>query len=229
MDSAGTENYIGNQAGTINKTLLNSKPPNEILRNPRPIEDRNVYKGIEFRNFALFYSPVTFANILSRRRYKHWLMFVNAMLLLSKKEITECNRHKPRLLIFNFIDLFPEIYGTVNVHYNVHLLIHLLERFENWGAPWASSAFLYEDVGGFLAKQVHGTTYVMEEITKKNMAGNSVRMLAGYFMVDANDNVQDLFAQLITRSVFKDGIPDETIGKPNLILFNPCQMLALHE
>ena len=100
MDSAGTENYIGNQAGTINKTLLNSKPPNEILRNPRPIEDRNVYKATEFRNFALFYSPVAFADILCRRTYKHWLMFVNAMLLLSKKiflfylEITKRNRHK---------------------------------------------------------------------------------------------------------------------------------------
>ena len=135
-------------------------------------------------------------------------MFVNAMLLLAKKEITERNLHKARLLLFNFIDLFPAIYGADNVLYNVHLLIHLFESVENWGAPWASSAFLYEDIGGFLANQLHGTSYVMEQITRNFLAGNSLRMLAGFFMEDAHNNVRDLFEQFHTKSVFKDGIPD---------------------
>jgi hypothetical protein len=54
-------------------------------------------------------------------------------------------------------------------------------------------------------------------------------MLAGYFMEDAHDDVQLLFAQLHRRPVFKDGIPHETIGTPNLMHFSPYQTLALHE
>ncbi|KAK4045314.1 hypothetical protein OUZ56_032852 [Daphnia magna] len=43
------------------------------------------------------------------------------------------------------VRVFPLSFPIHHVSYNVHILLHVTEGAKNWGAPWASSAFLYED------------------------------------------------------------------------------------
>ena len=71
----------------IDKLLLNVKAPNELSRTYRSlVECFSDWKASEFRNFLLIYSALILKNILPDRFYKHWLLLVNYMRILTKKQ-----------------------------------------------------------------------------------------------------------------------------------------------
>ena len=93
-----------------------------------------------------------FLGVVPPAHYSHWLLLVNAARLIFKREISKEDIQKSKLLIAKFISQMPELYSLHNVSYNNHILQHIVETVEYWGAPWASSAFVYEDCGGKLKK-----------------------------------------------------------------------------
>ena len=90
FESPGKPFYIGTQTHVtaMDGVLLSVKPVNEMLRTPRSLKFRFLYKATEFRNCALFYSPVIFKDRLPIKYFKHWLLFVNAMRYLFQKKIS---------------------------------------------------------------------------------------------------------------------------------------------
>ena len=149
------------------------------------------------------------------------------MVLLSQREISRPDFETARLLIFKFIEDFPSIYGEENVCYNLHLLIHMLESIDRWGAPWSTSAFLYEDVGGTLAKQFHGTRYLSEQIIQNFLSGHVLRRMAGFYIPRSTEGVQHLFQQLHTAPLFRENILPVVIGKGDLAVLDVMKMDAL--
>jgi hypothetical protein len=57
----------------------------------------------------------------------------------------------------NYIVLHVPLYKKQYVRANFHFLKHLVESGKSWGAPWASSAFIYESLGGMLAECFKGS------------------------------------------------------------------------
>jgi hypothetical protein len=95
-------------------------------------------------------------DILPQKYYRHWLLLTNFMRLLTKKvnsdrQIKICNK-----LALNFAKLIPELYGKQYVRANVHFLKHSVESVKSW-APFASSAFIFESLGGMLAQCFKGS------------------------------------------------------------------------
>jgi hypothetical protein len=72
-----------------------------------------------------------------------------------------------RILALAFIGLIPDLYGVEHVFYNIHLLNHIVEGVDNWGAPRAYSAFLYEDAGGSMRTQFHGSKCVAGQMFQR--------------------------------------------------------------
>ena len=158
------------------KTLRDVKLPDEILRMYRSYEKYGKsWKASELRNFLLFFSPVILRSLLPSLYYRHWMCLVNCCRLLQKKLMTQEDLQLAKLLALSFTGKIPELYGVEYVSYNVHLLSHIVEGTDNWGAPWAYSAFLYEDAGGSMKTQFHGSKCVAGQMFERFTARQLLR------------------------------------------------------
>ena len=209
LNSPRKDYYIKNPS-KIDSLLNSVKPPSNIRRAFRSIEKYlHVWKASELRTFLLFYSPVVLKLVLAPVFYNHWLLLVNAFRLLLQKSLSATDINTAKLLIYKFIGEIPELYGEEHVNYNVHLLIHVVESVENWGAPWASSAFLYEDAGGKLKNSFHGTRYVAKQMLCNFLAHRKLREFSCHFIPFSADDVQDFYAKLDSPV---SSIQSQTIG-----------------
>jgi hypothetical protein len=215
LESTGKPFYMGSQAdiAAMDNTLLGVQPINEMLRTPRSLKFRSLFKATEYRNVSLFYSVVLFKDRLPLPNLKHWLLFVNAMRLLFKKKIKPSHIELARALIVNFIIGVQDLYGSAHVSYNVHLLFHMVDYVKMWGAPWRSSAFLFEHVGGVMAKRFHGSTHINKHIFSSFFAANALKRFAINHIPNASAEIQQFYEELHCNVFPRHGIPSETIGK----------------
>ncbi len=149
----------------------------------------NVWKASELRNFLLFYSPVVLKLVLDTPYYNNWLLLVNAFRLLFQKSISDTDIKNAKLLIYKFGGEIPELYAEEHVNYNVHLLIHVVESVTDWGAPWASSAFIFEDGGGKLKNSFHGTRYIGKQIFTNFLYFRKLREYSSNFIPFSDDDI----------------------------------------
>ena len=167
------------------------KPPVEIVRIYRSLERYfSDWKASELRYFLLFYSPVDLKKYLPLKYYKHWLLLVNFMRRLAKQTISNRDLQVCRILAVRFTRSIPKLYGKKYVRYNVHLLTHIVDSVQTWGAPWASSAFLYESWGGLLSNFYKGTKSVTKEIFSYFLARKSFRKFSKCHMENASKSVK---------------------------------------
>jgi len=105
------------------------------------LSDRKFWKASEYRSFLLLYSPVVLSHFLPKRYYRHRLLLVNALHLLSQHEITDVMLNVSRKCLNKFEALVPKLNGYCRVSYNVHCLIHLPDSVLNWGLLWLTVCF----------------------------------------------------------------------------------------
>jgi hypothetical protein len=132
-------------------------------------------------------------DLLSKKYYNHWLLFVNGCKLLFKKPVTDDNIRAAQNLFDNFIYDIPELYGLEHVSYNIHILQHIPQTVNKWGAPWSSSAFLFEDGGGELIQLFHGTRYVPEQVFSNFLAKRRLKRYEKRFLPNASDKTLRVF------------------------------------
>jgi hypothetical protein len=75
----------------------------------------------------------------------------------------------------SFVGKIPVLYGVEHVSYNIHVIGHIVKGTKNWGAPWAYSAFLYEDAGGSMKTQFHGSKCVAGQMFERFTARQILR------------------------------------------------------
>ena len=93
--------FVSSEIDTVNKRLLEIKPPDLITRVPRSLEDRRFWKASELRSWLLFYSLPCLFGILAEECFQHLACFVEALWLMLQDSITEHDLlQSERLLIF---------------------------------------------------------------------------------------------------------------------------------
>ncbi len=196
IESPNTAYYWKNPSKTDD--ILNKvKPPSDIRRIFRSLSQFfPLWKASEFRNFFLFYSPAVLKSVLPREYYNHWLLLVNAFRLLLKKSVTPTDVHTARLLIYKFVSQTAHLYGEQQLSYNVHILSHVVDSVEDWGAPWASSAFIYEDAGGKLKNMFHGTRFVARQMFSNFFRSRKLADFSVHFIPFVEDDVKDFYESL---------------------------------
>lgn len=147
----------------IDSFLLNIRPPSTFSRIPRSILLYYKYKASEFYNWLLFYSFPTLENYLPAVYFQHWLLLVIAIYTLLQK--TNSELREAEILLKLFVRGTGTLYGDRQFTYNVHQLLHLVLCVKRWGPLWATSAFPFENFNGILAKMIHGTKNIGQEIT----------------------------------------------------------------
>lgn len=168
FDSSSFENewYLGRHVKEFDFRLMNIKPPSEITRTPRSINDRKQYKASEWRTFLLYYSPVCLKSLLHQSYYQHWSLLISAIYGLLKDNCTAEEINNSEDCLKKFVFQIPNLYGENFMKFNVHLLLHLSSHVRRWGSLWAWSAFPYEHYNGVIGNFFRGTQCVPQQILK---------------------------------------------------------------
>ncbi len=168
LDSTNHNNewYIGTKADVIDRELLAIKPPVEITRAPRSLQDRKYWKASEWRSFLLFYSLPILNGVLMKKYWNHLFLLVFALHILLQHS------------------------------FNVHLWTHLAESVRNWGPLWATSTFSFESFNCTLLKYFSGTTHVPVQIVKTFLRWKSLQKRVEKSLVNTDEKLKDLFSQL---------------------------------
>ncbi|XP_077259090.1 uncharacterized protein LOC143895672 [Temnothorax americanus] len=141
----------------IDKLLEDIKPPDTVGRLPMGVSDISHWKASIFRMWLLCYSLPIVSEFLPNIYVQHWCLFVQAIYLLLKEEISESEIDMAEIMIKMFVRDIGILYRLKDYTISVHQLLHLPLCVRRWGPLWATSAFIFENYNGILKKLIHGT------------------------------------------------------------------------
>ena len=156
---------IASRISEVDQRLAEIKPPNNISRSPRSIENHSKYwKASEFCSFLLFYGAAVLKGILPDAWYEHFMLLSEAIFWLSMEEIMQTQLVHAENLMEHFCVSFPEIYGIRFQTANIHYLLYIAQDVRNLGPSWTHSCFPFENYNGEMLKLFHGMQNVPFQI-----------------------------------------------------------------
>ena len=173
---SSAEFSVRKSVGGVNKRLTSIRPPHDIARTPRRLEDYDTWKASECRSWLLFFSVPVLSGILPAAFLDHWCLLVGAMFLLLEEEISEGSIRRAEQCLSKFVKQTQSLYGLRHMSSNVHLLLHLSDTVKRLGPLWSCSAFPFERYMMTLKfKLFHGTTFIPQQIVSNMLLHNMVR------------------------------------------------------
>lgn len=162
----------------VDNILLGICAPHSFHRMPRSISLYHFYKAYEILNWIIYYSIPSLIDILPEKYFQHWILLVMGLYTLLQENITvDHELEQSNLCLRLFVREVADLYGDREQSYNIHQLLHLSLCVQRWGPLWATSAFSFEHFNGYLAKCVHGTKHMGEEIIKYLTLSQGARIL----------------------------------------------------
>ncbi|KAJ8669435.1 hypothetical protein QAD02_000694 [Eretmocerus hayati] len=168
---------IKNHLGYINSQLKSIRPPYTVARITEELTNWRRLKGHQLLDWILIYSTPILQEVLSDREdyFQHWILLVISMHTLFKREIKLTEVATAKILLNLFGRDLDSLYGDRILTYYMHQLSkHLADYVEKWGPAWANSAFPYESFNAFLARFIHGTKNVNQELV------NNIQIYEGH-------------------------------------------------
>ncbi|KAL7291425.1 hypothetical protein TKK_0005767 [Trichogramma kaykai] len=145
----------GYQIDDLDSKLISIKVPHQMCRLTRKLSERGQWKAKEWENYILFYSLPLLFNVVSARVFNYWSLFVNALYILLKKEIT-CNElNEADEMLHEFVRNTQKIFKKRNMTYNIHQLLHLATSVMHWGPLYSHSTFPFESANHQLLEAIH--------------------------------------------------------------------------
>ena len=175
---------MGPKVQIADSKLLQIKPPLNITRTPRNIQQhRGYWKTSEYRAWPLFYSIPVMFNVLPQDYLAHHMLLVEAIYLLSKTTIYPAELSKAELLIQHYCLKLQHYYGERYMSANVHHLLHLPQVVHDFGPLYCYSCFAYENLNGSLLNYIKGTQHVESQILETISIKQSLPYIAeGYLL-----------------------------------------------
>lgn len=161
----------------IDECLLSIQVPYFFNRSPRSIAYNKFYKASEFLNWALYFSVPVLATLLKEKYFQHWLLFVSSLFKLLSKPISIDDLDQTEIVLKIFVRNIDDLYGDREYTYNVHQLLHMVLCVKRWGPLYATSAFPFENFNGILAKSVHGSHNIGQEIANNLVLAQGLESL----------------------------------------------------
>lgn len=216
--------YIGTKIKEINSLLHEICPPCEITRCPENIED--IQKASQWKNFLLYYSMVVLKNILPKKFYDHWFLFVYSAHTLLKPTLSKEEFQSAEKCLIEFHDGIEKLYGKRFMSFNVHTLKHSMKFVKYFGSLWAWSAFPFENYNGVIKKLFHGTQCIPEQICKSYFRLRQIKSKSEIFdKDDCSQKGKNLFIKMMESCEVKNCIR----YNDDLKLFSPkrCDLTEL--
>lgn len=128
----------------ISERILNFKDfrPSEFARDCRSLEFLNYYKATESRQILLYGCVSFLEGLVDDHIYYMWLLLHCAVRLMAEgSERVD----QAEVLLTEFVELYPSVYGENSVTYNIHVLLHLPFFVRLYGALDDFSAYKFEN------------------------------------------------------------------------------------
>lgn len=160
--------------------LTSIRPPHDVARLPRSVEDLDCWKASECRSWLIYYSVPVMCGILPDALFNHWCLLVSAMYILLGEEIDERGIRRAEGLLRSFVRKTASLYGLRHMSSNVHVLLHLPDTVRRLGPLWACSAFPFERYMMTIKRKLfHGTTYIPQQVASNFMMLRFIRRWIG--------------------------------------------------
>ena len=101
-------------------------------------------KAAEYMVFTVCLSPLLLKGRLPVDMYANWMLFVEAVQLMSTTSISKENVTKAHGMLRSFCIGFTRLYGKESLYPNAHNMLHLAEGIKDYGPLCSHSAFFYE-------------------------------------------------------------------------------------
>jgi len=157
--------YIGapDDVANLDRKIMEITPPIEVRKPVKKVSERALWSMRDFENWTLIYSIPVLSGILPLKYLTHWTYLVQAMFLLSRRDISRQDRATAHQLALHFGRDAENLYGMSLMTYNMHIFsLHIAENAVRWGPLWAINTFSYEagnkDLKGLLHAQ-HGVPH----------------------------------------------------------------------
>ena len=124
------------------------------------------FKAREWENWLLFCCYPVLLNILDKKYLNLWLLFSQAVYLLSQTVVSRDHVNVADALIKHFIAGCQEEYGEISMTFNLHILYHFAEHVARWGPIFVSSAYCFEAFNGMLKKVIHSQGGIPHQVMR---------------------------------------------------------------
>ena len=147
---------------------LKTAVPCEFSRKPRSIYEYKNFKGTEFRLILLYLGPVFLRRVLPDAYFKHFLLLVCGIRILSSKDYIDFfSIEYANKILRKFVETFSVAYPNAHTVYNVHSLIHLADDVAKYGALDNFSSFPFENILCTIKNLVRGGNNPLVQICKR--------------------------------------------------------------
>ncbi len=180
--------YLGKHTDMIDSRLRRVMPPQDVTRIPRSVTQRAYWKGSEWHWWLLLYSPVVLCGLLPTQYFKHFLLLVEGVYLLTKSSISRSDINKAYMCLSMFTRRFEVLYGKIHMTYNVHQLTHLAQTVIDWGPLPCYSAYVFEGFNQVLLRLFHGTQAVPHQIVNSFLLHKAVSAICNGTTEDPTTN-----------------------------------------
>lgn len=141
--------------------------PSEFARKPRGLTDLARWKAIEFRFFLLYSGIVVLKNQISDNMYYHFSLLSSAIRFMSDE--INCDKYldQIQILVNDFVELFPQLYGLKHVNYNLHSFLHLPNYAREYGSLDSFTGYKFEIFLQEIKKNVKCSNKILEQIRNR--------------------------------------------------------------
>jgi hypothetical protein len=200
-----TISFLANKA-LVSDRLKSIKPYLQITRPPRSLDEIQHWKTAEFRNFLFLWSLPTLETILPKDYYLHFSLLVRGIYVLSKETISETELQNAERCLFKFVENFPILYSARFMSMNIHQLLHITDSVRANGPLFSNNCFIFEDLNGYILKNIHGSTGVEMQII------NAITKMQA---------IPTLQEKLIEKGSLEESLVDNIL-RPNFLHNNIC-------
>ena len=146
----------------------------EMGRTTKSMSHFKSMKAEEWQHWVLVYSLYCLKDLLPKKQYNLWQVFVRACTLLISTNISYQDTLSAHNLLTLFCTKFQEIMGADSCTPNMHMHLHLKECIINYGPVYAFWAFSFERYNGKLGSYHTNNRSLTITIMRKFIEGVDV-------------------------------------------------------
>lgn len=158
----------------------------ELGRTTKSMKHYKTMKAQEWKNWVLVYSLFCLRNVLDRKHFNMWQIFVRACKILLSTSICKKEVEDAHKLLVLFCKTFEQIIGHEYCTPNMHMHMHLKDCITSFGPVYGFWAFSFERYNGILGS--YHTNNRAVTITMMRKFVNGVRVISSYQQLSSRNH-----------------------------------------
>lgn len=150
----------------ISNILIKIDMPSETHRDIRSLKLFAHWKGVEFRNFLLYYGFVVLQDFLPKQNYIHFLQLFAATTICSTRAYFH-HLNVAQILFQQFVNDYKRLYGPQFITSNIHNLTHVVDEVKRFGELATFSAYPFENYLGVMKRIIKGGKNALTQISRR--------------------------------------------------------------